>query len=180
MHREISLWNDVNSLWRLIKLFRKEKPYIVHANTPKGSLLAMMAAWMTRVPHRVYTVTGLRFETTTGGFRWLLITMERITCWCAIKVIPEGEGVKKTLVRNGIIKKPLKVLLNGNINGVDVEHYLCSAEVLKKMEDIREEKHTFNFIFVGRLVKDKGINELVRAFMKLINIPVGGIKLAHI
>lgn len=169
MHREISLLNDVNSLWRLIQLFRKERPYIVHANTPKGSLLAMMAAWITYVPHRIYTVTGLRFETTTGWFRWLLITMERITCWCATKVIPEGEGVKSALIRNGITKKPLKVILNGNINGVDVGHYSCLAEVSERVESIRGEGNAFNFIFVGRLVKDKGINELVRAFLKLSN-----------
>ena len=169
MHREISLWNDVNSLWRLIKLFRKEKPYIVHANTPKGSLLAMMAAWMTCVPHRIYTVTGLRFETTTGWFRWLLITMERITCLCATKVIPEGEGVKNALIRNGVTKKPLKVVLNGNINGVDIEHYSRSVKILEEVKSIREEKDTFNFIFVGRLVKDKGINELVKAFLKLLS-----------
>ena len=76
MHREISLLNDVKSLWKLIRLFKREKPYIVHANTPKGSLLAMVAAWIVRVPHRIYTVTGLRFETATGSFRRLLILME--------------------------------------------------------------------------------------------------------
>ena len=80
MHREISLLNDVKSLWKLIRLFKREKPYIVHANTPKGSLLAMVAAWIVRVPHRIYTVTGLRFETATGSFRRLLILMEKITC----------------------------------------------------------------------------------------------------
>ncbi|MCD7942787.1 MAG: glycosyltransferase family 4 protein [Bacteroides intestinalis] len=166
MHREISLLNDVKSLWKLIKLFKREKPYIVHANTPKGSLLAMVAAWITRVPHRVYTVTGLRFETATGKFRWVLITMEKITCWCATKVIPEGEGVKKVLVANGITKKKLKVILNGNISGIDVEYYSRSLEVMRKIESIKGED-TFNFIFVGRIVKDKGINELVRAFSKL-------------
>jgi len=166
MHREISLLNDVKSLWKLIKLFKREKPYIVHANTPKGSLLAMVAAWITRIPHRVYTVTGLRFETATGKFRWVLITMEKITCWCATKVIPEGEGVKKVLVANGITKKKLKVILNGNISGIDVEYYSRSLEVMRKIESIKGED-TFNFIFVGRIVKDKGINELVRAFSKL-------------
>ena len=78
MHREISPWNDLQSLWKLIKLFYKERPYIVHANTPKASLLSMAAAWITRVPHRIYTVTGLRFETTTGNFRSLLMTMENM------------------------------------------------------------------------------------------------------
>ena len=166
MHREISIWDDVISLGKLIKLIRKEKPYIVHANTPKGSLLAMLAAWCNQVPCRVYTVTGLRFETATGLFRWLLIAMEKVTCACATKVIPEGEGVKKTLIANAITSKPLKVILNGNINGIDVEYFNCSQEVMNHRKLIKEE-NTFDYIFVGRMVKDKGVNELIHAFLKL-------------
>lgn len=166
MRREISPLNDVKSLWHLVSLFRKEKPYIVHANTPKGSLLSMIAAWITRVPHRIYTVTGLRFETTTGLFRKLLVAMEKITCACATKVIPEGEGVKKTLMANGITKKPLKVVLNGNINGVDVDYFDRTEEVMSKVGGIRY-SDDFNFVFVGRIVGNKGVNELVRAFESL-------------
>lgn len=166
MHREISPWNDLQSLWKLIKLFYKERPYIVHANTPKASLLSMAAAWITRVPHRIYTVTGLRFETTTGNFRSLLITMEKLTCWFATKVIPEGEGVKKTLLNYRITNKPLKVVLNGNINGVDMGHFSRTAEVMQQAIPIKY--IGFTFVFVGRLVRDKGINELVRAFVRLL------------
>lgn len=166
MHREISPWNDLQSLWKLIKLFYKERPYIVHANTPKASLLSMTAAWITRVPHRIYTVTGLRFETTTGNFRSLLITMEKLTCWFATKVIPEGEGVKKTLLKYRITNKPLKVVLNGNINGVDMEHFSRTAEVMQQAISIKY--IGFTFVFVGRLVRDKGVNELVRAFIRLL------------
>lgn len=166
MHREISVWNDIISLCKLIKFFKEEEPYIVHANTPKGSLLAMLAAWFNRVPCRIYTVTGLRFETATGLFRWLLITMEKITCACATKVIPEGEGVKKILIANGITYKPLKVILNGNINGVDVEYFNRTQEVMDRRESIKDGS-AFDYIFVGRMVKDKGINELIRAFQRL-------------
>ena len=116
--RPISISQDIKALFELIRVIRKERPDIVHANTPKGSLLGMMAAWWCRVPHRIYLVTGLRFETATGTFRWLLKTMERITCACATKVIPEGEGVKKTLIREKITKKPLQKIHNGNINGI--------------------------------------------------------------
>lgn len=166
MYREISLLNDIKAFWKLIRLFKKENPYIVHANTPKGSLLAMTAAWITRVPHRIYTVTGLRFETSTGKLRRLLIAMEKITCWCATKVIPEGEGVKKTLIMNRITGKPLKVILNGNINGVNIDYFnreVLSADVIEK----RKVPHCYTFVFVGRLVRDKGIRELVLAFVRL-------------
>ena len=172
MCREISLWQDLRSLILLVALFIKERPYIVHANTPKASLLAMVAAWVTRVPYRIYTVTGLRFETAIGNFRKLLIAMEKITCWCATKVIPEGEGVKKALIREKITNRPLRVILNGNINGIDTQHYDRTTLVNLLASEIRE-KDKFTFCFVGRLVRDKGINELVFAFVRLYEQNVG-------
>ena len=167
MHREISLAADCRSLVALYKLFRRERPYIVHANTPKASLLSMVAAWATRVPHRIYTVTGLRFETTHGVLRFILKTMERITCLCATKVIPEGDGVKATLLREHITRKPMEKIHNGNINGIDLEHYARTPEVVQRATEIRDGSEDFTFIFIGRMVRDKGINELVAAFDRL-------------
>lgn len=166
--RPISIGNDLRALGELIRLFRKEKPYIVHANTPKASLLGMVAAWICRVPHRIYTVTGLRFETSTGFMRWLLKTMERITCACATKVIPEGQGVKKTLYREHITSKPMAVLHNGNINGIDLKHFDRTPEAVERANQIREEiGGSFAYLFVGRIVRDKGITELVDAFERV-------------
>ena len=166
MKREISIFHDLVSLFSLIVLFYREKPYIVHANTPKGSLLAMCAAWLVRIPHRIYTVTGLRFETATGFFRKLLVTMEMLTCKFATKVIPEGNGVKNTLLREKITSKPLNVILNGNINGIDIDYFKITHEIKEKSSFIKRDG-IFTFCFVGRLVKDKGINELVCAFIEL-------------
>lgn len=173
MEREIAPVQDMRSLVTLFQLFRKEKPEIVHANTPKGSLLSMIAAKLTGVPVRIYTVTGLRFE----GFppsakRTLLIGMERITCAMATHVIPEGSGVQATLTEYGITRKPLRVVAHGNINGVDLDffslqHFTSDGlEALKKQWNIHP--GDFVFCFVGRLVTDKGITELVTAFIRLL------------
>lgn len=167
MCREINPIQDIFSLIELVKLFKKEQPDIVHANTPKGSLLAMLAAWVCRVPNRIYTVTGLRFETTSGCFRRLLIAMEKLTCACATRVIPEGEGVKKTLIRENITSKPLQKILNGNINGIDLNYFDRTDEVLLKANSSNLKSEDFTFVFIGRMVKDKGIHELVRAFCRL-------------
>ncbi len=167
MHREISLWADCKSLWTLIKLFRRERPDIVHTNTPKASLLGMVAAMLCGVPHRIYLVTGLRFETTHGFLRLVLKTMERITCFCATKVIPEGDGVKATLLRERITRKPMQKILNGNINGIDLTWFDLTPEVVAKAKQIRSDKTDFTFVFIGRMVLDKGINELVEAFDRL-------------
>lgn len=166
MKRKISIINDLKSLWALYRLFRKERPFIVHANTPKASFLGMVAAWLARVPHRIYLVTGLRFETVHGPLRLILKTIERISCLCATKVIPEGDGVKKALYREHITKKPMEKILNGNINGIDVEYFNRSKDILTQASDIRNGSNAFTFIFIGRMVRDKGINELIGAFHK--------------
>ena len=87
MERSISLKQDWKCLWQLVKVFKKEKPYIVHTNTPKGSLLSMVAAKIVHIPHRIYLVTGLRYQSEKGILRWILKTMERITCFCATKAV---------------------------------------------------------------------------------------------
>lgn len=203
MHRKIALGADMKSLVHLVKLFRKEKPDILHCNTPKGSLLGLLAGKIVGIPHRVYTVTGLRYQGATGLLWWVLKTMERISCACATKVIPEGQGVLHTLQVDGITRKPLAVLHHGNINGIDTGMYsnealakelgltedanrvgdgMSTDEVNEKNE--REElwqrgvsalmreklgitSDDFVFVFVGRIVKDKGINELAQCMRQL-------------
>lgn len=161
MERHISPVKDFVSLARLVKVFAKEKPYMVHSMTPKAGLLCMMAAWMTRVPVRVHTFTGLVWPTATGMSRKILILTDKITCMCATNVIPEGEGVKQDLQRC-ITKKPLKVLGYGNVKGVNLEYWKPSGE----RESLRVGTGV-TFVFVGRIVKQKGINELVSAFVRL-------------
>lgn len=173
MHREISLFSDIKCLWLLYRLFRKEKPDIVHANTPKGSMLSMIASKLASVPHRFYTVTGLRYQGASGLFRTLLMAMERISCYCATKVIPEGEGVKKTLLKDNITSKEMHIILNGNINGIDTEYFnpdlfnrnrtdnkLYTGNKKDIRHDLNLKEDDFVFIFIGRIVRDKGMNEL--------------------
>ena len=168
MHREISPINDLKSLFRLVKLFRKERPDIVHANTPKGALLGLLAAKIARVPKRIYNVNGLRFETAKGNFRRLLIIMEKIACACANKVIPQSNGVAEVLKKEQITKKPLKIILNGSGNGVDTNYFNPEISDVKiKASEIRNGFDGITFVFVGRIVGDKGVNELVEAFDRL-------------
>lgn len=159
MERQISPFSDVVSLLRLIVIFIKEKPVMVHSMTPKAGLLCMIAAWLTRVPVRVHTFTGLVFPTATGLKRRILMLTDSITCACATHVIPEGKGVMNDLRNHGITKKPMKVLGYGNIKGVDMTYFSLRPKVLELAQRIRK-KDVFTFLFVGRIVKDKGVNEL--------------------
>lgn len=167
MQRRISPLKDIVSLWRLVKVFRKEKPDMVHSITPKAGLLSMMAAWICRVPVRVHTFTGLVFPTATGLKQKILILTDRITCACATHIVPEGEGVKNDLINYRITKKPLKVLGFGNIKGIDLDRFNPELENVKSEAAKIRKKGVFTFIFIGRLVREKGINELVEAFKQV-------------
>ncbi len=166
MERHISLKRDAVALWRLVKVFRKERPTMVHSMTPKAGLLSMIAGWLARVPVRVHTFTGLVFPTSTGLTRRILMLTDAITCACATHIIPEGEGVKNDLLQFGITSKPIKVLGYGNIRGVDMHRYDRRPEVMALAEPLRKPE-VFTFLFLGRLVRDKGIEELITAFTQL-------------
>lgn len=161
MERHISLWKDGVALLRMIRLFIDERPYIVHSITPKAGLLCMVAGWLTRVPVRIHTFTGLVWPTATGVQRKILMATDKILCACATHINPEGVGVMNDLKNGGITKKTMKVLGYGNVKGIDLERF----------NPLRFESHKdpsrFVFIFVGRIVGDKGINELVEAFTML-------------
>lgn len=166
MERQISPLKDIVSLFNLIMVFAKEKPRMVHSMTPKAGLLCMIAAWLTRVPIRVHTFTGLVWPTSVGLKRKLLMATDWLTCACATHVMPEGQGVLNDLKNHGITKKPMKILGYGNIQGVEMDRF--NRERVKEQSYVLKEKYNlsscFTFIFVGRIVKDKGINELVTAF----------------
>ena len=166
MSRPIAPLRDLVSLWRLIRVFRRERPTMVHSITPKAGLLSMIAAWICRVPIRLHTFTGLVFPTATGLKKRILILTDRITCACATHIVPEGEGVKADLINYNITRKPLQVLGYGNIRGIDLDHYRHSSEVMEKALTLRK-PNLFTFVFIGRVVRDKGIDELVEAFSLL-------------
>lgn len=167
MERRIAPFKDLMSLWGLIKVFRKEKPDMVHSITPKAGLLSMIAAWTCRVPVRLHTFTGLVFPTSSGLKRKVLMFTDKLTCAFATHIVPEGVGVKNDLENYRITEKPLKVLGYGNIMGVDLKRFDPEDKyIIKEAEKIRK-NGIFTFIFIGRLVGDKGINELVVAFKRL-------------
>lgn len=166
MQRHIAPFHDFISLLKLIRLFYREKPWIVHSMTPKAGLLCMIAAKLCRVPHRIHTFTGLIWPTASGLKRKILIATDKLLCSCATIIIPEGNGVKQDLLSARITSKPLNVLANGNVRGIDLNHYRLSDEVVQQAKGLRKD-NTITYIFIGRLVADKGITELVNAFVKL-------------
>lgn len=172
MTRQITPLRDLKSLWLMCLFFRKEKPMIVHTHTPKAGLIGMLAAWLCGVPIRMHTVAGLPLMEKTGLVKEILILVEKLTYSCATKVYPNSVKLKE-YVSSAKFTNPenLKVIGNGSSNGIATDYFSLSDDVVAKATEIKNAYHiseeNFNFIFIGRLVKAKGIEELVKAFSNL-------------
>ena len=171
MERGISPLKDFVSIINLYFFLLKQKPLIIHSHTPKAGLVSMIAGFLARVPIRIHTFTGLIFPSKKGFFQKVLIFFDKVICFCATNIYPEGAGVRKDLVKYNITSKNLKVLANGNINGIDTNYFclenLDNEEKRLLRLNLSITNNDIVFLFVGRIVKDKGVEELVNAFLKI-------------
>ncbi len=172
MSRKITPIADLRAAFRLFLFLRKEKPQIVHSHTPKAGILGMLAARLAGVPCRLHTVAGLPLLETTGFKRKLLDFVEQQTYALATKVYPNSYGLLQIIVAHKYCKaEKLKVIANGSSNGIDTLYFNPDLFGKEQSAVLRQElgilSEDFVFVFVGRIVKDKGINELVVAFEAL-------------
>lgn len=172
MTRKITPFKDLKALYQLYKIFKKERPFIVHSHTPKAGTLGMLAAKLAGVPHRLHTIAGLPLVEATGNKRRLLNLVEKITYACATKIYPNAYGLVDIILEHKFThKNKLKVLAEGSSNGIDTNHFNPALYSNKVKQDTRMQLNIQDtdvvFVFVGRLVADKGINELIQAFNKV-------------
>jgi glycosyltransferase involved in cell wall biosynthesis len=174
MTRRMTPLADIRCLWLMYKFLKKEKPDIVHSHTPKAGLIAMIAAKVAGIKIRIHTVAGLRFITSKGLTRKILIWMEKLTGRAATNIWPNSFSLLKYIQQNKLIQpQKLEVIGLGSSNGVSLERY--SAGVLKEERLCKIKKligyneDNIYFLSVGRIVHDKGIDELVNAFINIYN-----------
>ena len=169
MTRQITIIKDLKALIELYKYFKNQKPDIVYTFTPKAGLLGMMASFLSRVPVRIHNIVGMPLMEATGKKFILLKFIERLTYLFSTNLFCNSFGLKKFINEN-LTKKDVKVIAQGSINGVDTE-FFKNTKTLDEKEVIRDkfkiDKKDFVITFVGRIVKDKGINELIEAFINL-------------
>lgn len=173
MQREIHLWQDLVSFWRLYRALRKLDPDIVNASTAKAGFLGMLAAWLAQVPVRVYALLGLRLETLSGMKRRILFLTEWIAAIGANRVICVSTSLRTEYVNLGLSPDAKAIVLaSGSTNGLDAERFLATSEMLAKSHVLREQLEIPENVsvigFVGRLVRDKGIMELLDAFDRVL------------
>lgn len=164
-----SVWKDFRSLWRLYRYFHRHRPDIVHTNTAKA-LLPLLAARLAGVPVRVYMAHGSLHQGYSGWRRILVKGIERTICSCSTEILCVSFGIKELLLEERICRKKdiVKVVRYGSCSGIDTERFdrsMFDRESLRVGSGISQED--FVFCFVGRINREKGVNELVRAFQDL-------------
>ena len=172
MSRKITPFQDLKSLWEMWNFLRKEKPQIVHTHTPKAGIIGMLAARLAGVPHRLHTVAGLPLMEATGVKRKILNFVEKLTYSSATRVYPNSKGLYDFILQNNFTQSnKLKIIANGSSNGIDTAFFspdqVTEIERVTLREKLNIQPDDFVFVFVGRIVSDKGINELIKAFSEL-------------
>ncbi len=172
MEREISPLRDFVSACRLWRTIRSLRPAVTNVGTPKAGLLGGLAAWLNRVPCRFYTLHGLRFETTKGLKRRLLICAERLACRFAHRVVCVSRSVREQAIASGLASRERTVVLgSGSCNGVDASRFAVTPRRMRQAAELRHQlgipAQAPVMLFVGRLTSDKGIPELIEAFLQL-------------
>jgi glycosyltransferase involved in cell wall biosynthesis len=171
MTRSITPFQDFLSMIRLWFLFFKMKPAIIHTHTPKAGLLGMLAASLAGVPIKLHTIAGLPWMESKGVKKNLLKQVERLTISLSTRVHVNSQHLLNFMRFEGLDPNPskLKIIGNGSSNGIDTDYYSRANVSFEQIEEIRKVakpgSNAFVWLFVGRLVGDKGIFELIEAFL---------------
>ncbi len=170
INRSISIKDDLKSICKIIKFIKRQNIDIIVGHTPKGGLLSMIAGWLSRVPRRIYFRHGLVYETSSGLKRQLLITVDRLSSFFATEVICVSKSVLERSIQDKLCKPQKQLILGaGTCNGVDTESQFNPSKINKENIEILRRKYEIknnDFVigYSGRLVRDKGIEELITAF----------------
>ncbi len=170
LRRAINPVQDMLALVELIWQIHKLKPTIVHTHTPKAGLLGMCAAWFCRVPVRMHTVAGLPLMEKKGLLYKLLVVMERFTYAFSSSIHPNSLGLLQYIRENISKSKKISIIGRGTSNGINLNIFNPNTTNIKAKQQLELEyqlKDKLVFIFIGRMVRDKGIVEAVNAFVKL-------------
>ncbi len=172
MTRKITPFQDIKCLIRLIRIFKKEKPDIVHTHTPKAGLLGMLAAKICGVKVRIHTVAGMPLMVEKGLKFQLLQFIEKLTYRAAMQVWPNSNSLYNYIVAHKFTHAgKLKIIGKGSTNGIDCNRFnidsLDENKLLEIKSSISYSPESIYLLCIGRLVKDKGIVELVNVFLSL-------------
>lgn len=164
--RNISIFNDLRALFQLLAVFLKNDFFMVHSTTPKAGLVAMMAAFLARVPNRMHTFTGQVWQTRRGLSRLLLKATDRLTAWCATKVLVDSFSQLDNLLADRIVDSAkASVLGSGSICGVDTERFRPDQGWRRELRaQLGIPLDAPMVLYMARLTVDKGARDMAHAF----------------
>jgi glycosyltransferase involved in cell wall biosynthesis len=167
MHRGMSPLADLVALARLCRTLRRLRPDLTEFSTPKAGLLGNIAAWLCRVPTRIYLLRGLRLETATGLTRTVLRASEWMAAACAQIVVCNSQSLRTRARALGVAPgSKLRLVADGSSNGVDIDRFLPGPDRIGRSLGIPRGVPVLGY--VGRLTRDKGIPELLDAFDQVL------------
>lgn len=173
MKRGVSV-SGLKALIQLNNFFRKNKFDLVQYSAPNASLYASIAAYVNRIPVRLYCQWGIRYVTFQGLKRTIFKTFEKIVCSLSTRIEPDSYGNLEFSVSEGLYpESKANVIWNGSAAGVDLEKF----DIALKASWRKQTRHHFNITedtfvigFVGRLTKDKGIFDLLQSMKEILSL----------
>lgn len=169
IERKINLFSDGKSVIDLFWYFRKEKFYAIHSVTPKAGLITALAAKIAGIENRIHIFTGQVWASREGTMRQLLKSMDKLISGLSTHILVDGNSQREFLIREKVLKDTNSlVLANGSIAGVDTDKFRPDKKYRTEIRSslgITDDQVVF--LFLGRLCRDKGIDELLEAFSKL-------------
>lgn len=170
LERKISPLRDLQAWWRLFQTFSHHHFDSVHSITPKAGLLGMTAAFMARVPRRLHTFTGQIWVNQSGLKRFIFKHVDWVIAKCATLVFADSASQIRFLIDEGVCNKPNRIAMlgEGSISGVDLNRFRPDAQMRVQLrQELGVSDQDCVFLFVGRLCRDKGIFDLLKAFSKV-------------
>lgn len=172
IRRKPAPWLDMFALVRMILLFRDHLFQVVHSTTPKAGLLTAVAGWLTRVPVRLHTFTGQQWVTMSGPLRWASRWSDRVIGWLNTRVYADSPSQRQFLIDQGVVRaEKIGVIGSGSLAGVDVRRFsrdrFTEPERMEARRNLGIAPDAVVITFIGRITRDKGIEELLQAVQAL-------------
>lgn len=171
MTRRIGWWSTLTGWWKLFWLFKREKFRMIQYSTPKAALISSLAGFIAGIPVRLYCQWGIYYVGINGLMQKVFKLIEKLTCFCSTDIAPDSNGNLEFAIGEGLFQRSKGgVVYNGSANGVNLNKFDIAQKKIW-CNDIRTElnlnKDSFVYGFVGRITRDKGLNELVNVFQRL-------------
>jgi len=168
IYRKINLKKDLSSVLKLRKYLKKEAFFAIHSITPKAGLVTALAGRMARIPYRIHIFTGQVWYTRTGLMKRLLVFLDKLIAGLNTHILVDGESQRQFLIKSRVLKESNSYVLGkGSISGVNTTRFNPDAGIRFQVRNSAGLGNKVVFGFLGRLNKDKGINELYTAFDRL-------------